>query len=579
MRGPEKPAKPAGRFRAADRLVLRTMRRSPLWFTVVVIAEVAGAGASLLLPDVLARVIDEVLAGGAPFPALAPLGGVLAAETAALVLGLVAEARITSSSTAWLRKELIGRVLALGIAGRRRFGAGELTSRLIGDVTYVTSTGPALTAALAAAALAVGGLVGLLLIDWRLAAAIGFGLPVVWLVLRLVVRDFSAQFEHYIALLARIADRLATALGGVRTIRAAGAVERDVQRVLAPLPDLSDAGHAMWRIQRRTAVQLGTLTPLVWVVVLIIAGFGVAAGRLSPGEFIAAAGYAAIAFGLFDDVEGLLALAQARAGAARVCEVLDEVPPVPGACGLPPGRGELLLRGVTVVEGEEVRLDRVELWVPPGAAVALVGDARSGVATLAMVAAGLTTPDRGVALLDGVPMPAVAPQVLRRAVACAFARPRLLGVTVADAIGFASPGAPGWVLERAARTAHADVFIRRLPRGYDTPLDQAPLSGGEAQRLGLARAIAANARLTVFDDATASLDMATEMLVSTAITRQLAGRTRIVVTHRAATAARADLVAWLQDGRVRAIGPHGHLWADPAYRAVFAHTDAARCSS
>jgi ATP-binding cassette subfamily B protein len=326
----------------------------------------------------------------------------------------------------------------------------------------------------------------------------------------------------------------------------------------------------MWRIQRRTAVQLGTLTPLVWVAVLIIAGFGVAAGRISPGEFIGAAGYAGIAFGLFDDVEGLLALAQARAGAARVCDVLDDAPPVAGTLGLPPGRGELLLRGVTVLDGEEVRLDRVALCVPPGAAVALVGDARSGAATLAMVAAGLTTPDRGVALLDGVPMHEVEPRVLRRAVACAFARPRLLGATVADAIGFGAPGAPGWVVEQAARVAHADAFIRRLPHGYDTPLDQAPLSGGEAQRLGLARAVAAHARLTVFDDATSSLDMATEMLVSTAITRQLAGRTRIVVTHRAATAARADLVAWLENGRVRAVAPHGRLWADPAYRAVFA---------
>jgi ATP-binding cassette subfamily B protein len=125
------------------------------------------------------------------------------------------------------------------------------------------------------------------------------------------------------------------------------------------------------------------------------------------------------------------------------------------------------------------------------------------------------------------------------------------------------------VIERAARLAHADEFVRRLPAGYATPLRDTPLSGGQVQRLGLARAFAQDCRLLVLDDATSSLDTVTEMRIAEATAAARAGCTRVVVAHRAGTAARADLVVWLDGGRVRAVGRHAELWHDASYRAVF----------
>jgi ATP-binding cassette subfamily B protein len=113
--------------------------------------------------------------------------------------------------------------------------------------------------------------------------------------------------------------------------------------------------------------------------------------------------------------------------------------------------------------------------------------------------------------------------------------------------------------------------VQRLPQGYHTPLAQAPLSGGETQRLGLARALRAG-RLLILDDATSSLDTVTEHQISQALAGINGGRTRIVVTHRAATAARADLVAWLDGGRLLGCAPHHVLWRCSAYRALFAAT-------
>jgi ATP-binding cassette subfamily B protein len=137
-------------------------------------------------------------------------------------------------------------------------------------------------------------------------------------------------------------------------------------------------------------------------------------------------------------------------------------------------------------------------------------------------------------------------------------------------IAYARPEALEAEVAAAAALAQADRFIRLLPAGYDTPLAKAPMSGGELQRLGLARAILVGARVVVLDDATSSLDTATEVKVAQALQRVLVGRTSLVVAHRAATAARADLVAWLDAGRIRALAPHQVLWSDSDYRALFA---------
>ncbi|MCA1654999.1 MAG: ABC transporter ATP-binding protein, partial [Pseudonocardiaceae bacterium] len=162
-------------------------------------------------------------------------------------------------------------------------------------------------------------------------------------------------------------------------------------------------------------------------------------------------------------------------------------------------------------------------------------------------------------LLDGMPLPVLSHDALRSAVGCAFERPNLVGATVGAAIGPAAAD--------AARATYAHEFVSRLPAGYDTPLDDAPMSGGELQRLGLARAWHAE-RLLVLDDATSSVDMVTEMRISRTLAAA-GGRTRLVVTHRMSTAARADLVVWLESGRVRAVGTHEDLWMDRDYREVF----------
>ena len=202
--------------------------------------------------------------------------------------------------------------------------------------------------------------------------------------------------------------------------------------------------------------------------------------------------------------------------------------------------------------------------------MAVVGRSGTGKSVLASLVGRLLDPQDGDVRIDGVAVSGVQLAQLRRAVTYAFERPALLGDTIHDTIAYARPDASRAEVEEAARAAQADYFIRLLPEGYDTDLAGVRLSGGEVQRLGLARAMLTDARVVVLDDATSSLDTATEVKVAQALEENLAGRTSLVVAHRTGTAARADLVAWLDGGRIRALAPHAALWSDPDYRRTFA---------
>ncbi|MGW3731331.1 ABC transporter transmembrane domain-containing protein, partial [Streptomyces sp. NPDC000851] len=394
----------AERPRAADRLLLGTARRSWRGLAVILLAQVGGALTTLLVPYVLADTVDAVLNQQTPASALARLAGVLAADLTLGVLAVVSGTYVVAGATAWLRRRLLGHVLALGIAGRRRHASGDLTTRLINDVEQTSSAAPAIIEAVVAMGLAAGGAVALWLIDVRLVVAFCAGLPLAWLAVRVLVTDLSDLFLRYSRVLGQIAARLSDALGGVRTIRASGTLDRECSRVLAPLPELSQAGYAMWLAERRLASQLGIITPLIHIAVLAVAGFGVSAGRISSGQFVAVGFYVGIALGVLNAADGLLTLAQARAGAWRVVEVLRDEPYPRGTSGLPPGPGALTLRDVTVRgTDDQVILDRLDLCVPPGVAVALIGASGAGKSTLAMVAGGLVVPDSGEVQLDGVP--------------------------------------------------------------------------------------------------------------------------------------------------------------------------------
>jgi ATP-binding cassette subfamily B protein len=551
-------------------------RRGGGWVPLIGLAVLAGSLSTLALPMVLGFVMDALVTGRDAGGWLAVAGGLIAVGVAADVVDAFAAAACVARISAWLRTRLIRHVLAIGPDRARRFDTGDLVSRVSGNAVDAAQAGPSAVAIIADVVPPVGSLVLLAVIDPWLAVTFLGGLALVALVLRTFALRSAEVLLAYQQTQGRIAARLAESLAGSRTIAAAGTVEREEQRVLESLGALHDLGVRTWRVLSRSVGQATVVGPLILVMVLVVGGFALADGRISPGELFAAIQYVALGAGLGGLTGVLGQLARAKAGIARVAEVLTVAPPGYGDRRKPDGPGQLEFRGVTVLAGAATQvtpaehaptplLDGVDLVVPGGTSVAVVGPSGAGKSVLAALAARLREPDEGQVLLDGMPLSELSHDALRSAVGCAFDRPVLVGATIADAIGL---GRPDTRVREAAAATHAHDFIARLPHAYDTTLADAPMSGGEAQRLGLARAWHAE-RVLVLDDATSSLDMVTEMQISRSLTADSGGRTRLIVTHRATTAARADAVVWLDAGRLRAVGPHKVLWEEPDYRRVF----------
>ncbi|MFD3519056.1 ABC transporter transmembrane domain-containing protein [Streptomyces sp. NPDC058653] len=559
------------RAATAAGLLLGAARHSAGRIAVVFLCSAASAAASLALPAVLGRTLDLLLERSPEADAwLLACAAVIAAEVLLDALVALFGGTTSARSAAWLRTRGVHHLLSAWPGHAARFPPGDVAVRLTANATEA-STAPVSAATLGASLLTpAGAVVTLFLIDpWT---ALGFlaGLPLLLLLLRAFARGSSDSVAKYQRVQADIATRLVEALAGARTIAAAGTEARDRDRVLTPLPELAAQGRRMWRIHGAAVARSGVLMPLLTTVVLAVGGIRLASGDLSVGELLAAARYAALAAGVGTAAGLLGALIRSRAAARRTAELMGLPAMTYGTRSLPPGGlGALDLRGVTVTrEGRRV-LDGVDLTIPAGASVAVVGRSGAGKSTLAAVAGRLTEPDQGVVLLDGVPLGAVPHHELRREVGYAFERPVLFGATLAEALAGRAPVAEERV-RAAARAASADAFVMLLPRGYATAPDAAPLSGGELQRLGLARAFARAGRLLVLDDATSSLDTVTEHQVERALAGDVCPGTRLVVAHRLSSAARSDLVIWLENGRVRATGPHEELWGSDDYRALFA---------
>ncbi|WP_158581634.1 ABC transporter ATP-binding protein [Actinomadura spongiicola] len=566
-------------LRAAGRRRLwEAVRHIRLKVTLLAALTATRVGATLLVPVMLASAIDAVRADAGVGAAAARLAVVLAVATLADTLEDVLGSYCGSDITAWLRHRLVDRVLTLGAQGQRRFPTGDVLARLTESASAPAAFPVLLLSAAAALLTAVGAVTALALIDWWLAVVFALGVPPVVVALRVFVVKATEPFARYQRCQAAIVTRLLDARQGIRTIRASGTAGTEVHRILGPLPELRRAGLETWRVQGRVSRRLAMLAPLVQVIVIGVAGLRLATGDITTGQLVASASYVAMAVASASLFDTVVALLNCQVGAGRVDEILTTAPavrPPERPVRLPDGPGRLVLRGVTVHAGGRAVLDGLDLDVPPGAAVAVAGASGSGKTVLVSTIGRLIDPDEGAVEIDGVPVAAVPLPALRRAVAYAFERPALLGATVHDTIAYARPDATRAEVRRAADIAAADAFVRALPNGYDTLLADAPMSGGELQRLGLARAALTDARIVVLDDATSSLDTATEAKVTRALRRILAGRTSLVVARRPATAARADLVAWLDGGRVRALAPHAELWHDPDYRAVFGSGPAA----
>ena len=356
-------------------------------------------------------------------------------------------------------------------------------------------------------------------------------------------------------------------IGGVRVVKSFAREERQLERFRGGVGRVWDQAMLTTRLQAFYNPFIGFLPQLGLAAILFFGGRQVIDGRLTIGEFSAFYAYLLMLLSPMRTLGISLGLAQrATAAGARVYQILDREPRIvstPGAPALPPGSGHVELRDVTLrYEGaSRPALRDVDLDVPAGTTVALVGATGSGKTTLVQLIPRLYDVSAGAVLVDGADVRDVDVSSLRSAIAVVNDDPFLFSATVAENIAYARADATQEEIELAARRAQAHEFIDRLPEGYKTRVGERglTLSGGQRQRVAIARAFLADPRVLILDDATSSVDASTEQEIKAALRDVMAGRTTFVIAHRLSTISLADTIVVLEDGAVAAAGDHEAL--------------------
>jgi ATP-binding cassette subfamily B protein len=364
---------------------------------------------------------------------------------------------------------------------------------------------------------------------------------------------------------------------GIRVIKAFGQEGPQSARFAVIARREFDRSMDANRLQAFYMSLMGFLPTIGVGVVVIFGGIRAIDGKLSLGEFVQFYSYLlALVFPL-RMIGSLVGNAQrAAASGHRIFEVLDTEPDLverPDPIELPAGGGHVEFVGVSFAHsdtGPDVLAD-LDLDIPAGRVVALIGPTGSGKTTLTQLIPRYYDPTAGAVLLDGIDVRDLGLDPLRRAVGVVAQDPFLFSTTVRDNIAYGVIDATDDDVRAAARLAQAEGFVDELPDGFDTIIGERgyTLSGGQRQRIAIARAVITDPRVLILDEATASVDASTEREIQGALRAVMAGRTTLIIAHRLSTIALADEIVVLDEGRIAARGTHDELYStSEIYREV-----------
>jgi ATP-binding cassette, subfamily B, bacterial len=482
-----------------------------------------------------------------------------------------------------LRQRLFAHIQRLHFAFHDRVQTGDLMSRANTDLQQVQALVVLIPLTISNFVTVMAVTVVLFVIDPLLTVFALGALPF----LNYVGKRFSTRL-HPVAMTiqqesAELASVVEETVSGVRVVKGFGAEPVQRRRLHREADDVYEASISANRIRSKYLPAMELLPNIGLIMVLAIGGHQVINGTLSLGALVAFNAYIVLLIWPLRMLGMIIAQGQrAAASAQRVHEILSTDPTVHDPSRprpLPTGPdqpmlGDVRFEGVVFGYGRSVPvLDHLDLQVRPGESVALVGATGSGKSTIARLLPRFYDVAGGRILLDGVDIREVALAELRSAIGIVFEETFLFNDTIAANIAFADPDASPAAIERAARLAGAHEFVSALADGYGTEIGERgySLSGGQRQRIAIARAIVADPRVLILDDATSAVDPTKEHEIRDALGEVMQGRTTLVIAHRPATIALADRVVLLDQGRVVVDGTHETLLAtSPDYRAVLA---------
>jgi ATP-binding cassette subfamily B protein len=473
-----------------------------------------------------------------------------------------------------LRAQVYRHLQRLSLAFFTRTRTGEIQSRIANDIggvqSVVTSTATSIVSNVTTV-LAAG--VAMFLLDWRLALfALGLLPFFVWLTRRVGAerRRITAERQGQLADISALIEESLSVSGILlgKTMGRSGELAERFERESAELADLEVRSRMAGR-WRMASVQIAFAA--MPALVYLFAGLSIAGGAptITIGTLVA---FTTLQTRIFFPIQSLLSVSvdvqSSLALFERVFDYLDEPVEIrerPGAPHIPARevRGEVTFEGVGFRYGADGdwTLRDVDLTVPAGTTLALVGETGAGKTTLAYLLARLYDPQEGAVRIDGIDVRELSLQSLAGIVGVVSQETYLFHASVRDNLRFASSNATDVEIEAAAQAAQIHELVASLPEGYDTVVGERGyrFSGGEKQRIAIARAVLRNPPVLILDEATSALDAHTERAVQEALDRLAEGRTVIAIAHRLSTVRRAEQIAVLEGGRVAELGRHRDL--------------------
>jgi ABC-type multidrug transport system fused ATPase/permease subunit len=476
-----------------------------------------------------------------------------------------------------IRNALFGHLQSLSLQFYSEQKAGWIISRLTNDIENLnTLLNDGVQNLVKNGLTLIGVFIAIFFVDWRLALATISILPVMVVGTTVFRRESWKAYRAAREAVAEVAAHLQENVSGMRVVQAFTGEKKSSGR-------FDERNHSYRRANARATLLSAVYFPGVELlgsvglgVVLLYGGFRVVNGEMSVGELVAFIGLLNMFFQPIQQLSQLYSdLQSTLASLEKVFAVLDtesDRADSPDAKDVRDLSGDVEFDRVSFAYGEDVVLDDVSFRIKPGETLAIVGETGAGKSTVVKLLSRFHDPTEGEVRVDGQDLRAVRGSSLRRYMGVVLQDTFLFTGTIKDNIRYGRPDATDEEIIAATRTVGADDFIRRFPEGYETQVRErgGRLSVGERQLVAFARALLADPKLLVLDEATSSVDLATEARIEAALDRLLAGRTSIVIAHRLSTVRRADRILVMGEGRVVEEGTHEELLSRPsAYRRLY----------